>query len=67
MLTEGNLDFVPEWKHLEISLDELNQMLMSGEITPEIEQRIGEEDTQWLRKWLRRFRAGEAVCEHAPL
>lgn len=60
---EGNLNFLPEWKHLEISEDELKEMLMTGEIKSEIEQRIGE-DTEWFKKWLPRFKDNEADCDY---
>lgn len=64
---EGNVNFVPEWKHLDVSENELSEMLMSGEIKSEVEQRLSEEDTQWFKKWLPRFKANEAECEPVPL
>lgn len=64
---EGNLNFVPEWKHLDVSENELIEMIMFGEIKPEVEQRLSEEDAQWFKKWLPRCKANEAVCEHVPL
>lgn len=62
-----NLNYLPEWKHLELSEDEINRMLLTGEIQPDVEQRLSEANLNWIKKWLVRFRAKEAECEHLPL